>query len=255
MGLFEVINGCWGTSDTKSLRTTGFLWVAPSSLATAAFELMEICLFAAVYACLLGCVCVCLVWLSVQLHITWLPQAHTYTHSPRSYHICQCLFLQVNLFAWVCVCMCVCKAKMCVCVYVCKDLPEDSSHAPLISTATCWLSRGSGKINPTSLKDPRKGFVIPALITTLITIVVWMLLHFCLHSAARVCLDACVCMRVVPSDTFSQLEVPRWALENIEKKKPNWLCFRWESHQIGKCNHNKVAAKLFFVFLFFAWEK
>lgn len=28
-------------------------------------------------------------------------------------------------------------ARLCGCVFVCEDLPEDSSHAPLISTATC----------------------------------------------------------------------------------------------------------------------
>lgn len=169
-----------------------------------------------------SCLCVC----SSRAWSDWVRscvsldhrRTHIYTHNLWSYHICQCLFLHVNLFAWVWVCV-----EMPVCVSVCKDLPQDNSHAPLISTATCWLSSGSGKINPTSLKDPRKGSVFPALITTLITIVVWMWLHFSIHCAAHVFVDARLCARRAITYFFSAGDSPLSAWKQWGKKTKKQL--------------------------------
>lgn len=63
-----------------------------------------------------------------------------------------------QVLSFVCVCIYNVTVSACVFAFVCdcvsEDLPADSSHAPLISTATCWLWIGTFKIKPASLKDP-----------------------------------------------------------------------------------------------------
>lgn len=105
--------------------------------------------------------------------------------------------IPLSLCVRACVRGCV---RVCVCVK--EDLPEDSSHAPLISTATCWLLTGSVKINPASLKDPRKRSDIFALINTLIIERLYIYTWYgmcdnvcvCLCRLGHLCVCVCVCL-------------------------------------------------------------